>query len=112
MQKKQKEKEQDEREENESVDNEDESGLLGLILNEANYKSGISQSIHVNSFLYFVNFINFGTVERHKAIIAQHRLHVFRRLMQKARTKNIDSTIQLITEIDESDHVRSCSQPY
>ena len=50
--------------------------------------------------------------KRHKAIVSQHRLHVFRRLMQKARTKNIDSTIQLITEIDESDHVRSCSQPY
>ena len=40
--KKQAEKEQDEREDNESVDNEDESsGLLDLISNEANTKSGI-----------------------------------------------------------------------
>ena len=46
-------------------------------------------------------------VEKHKAIVAQHRLHIFRRLMLKARTKNIDSNIQLFTEIDESDNVRS-----
>eukprot|EP01035_Chromulina_nebulosa_P025975 gene25975-33959_t len=83
--KKQAEKEHDEREDNDFVDNEadENSGLLDLISNEANTKS----------------------VEKHKAIVAQHRLHIYRRLMQKARTKNIDSNIHLFTEIDESDHV-------
>ena len=62
--KKQKEKEQDEREENESVDNEDESGLLGLISNEANNKSGISQSIHAESLIVFYILLTSLTLEQ------------------------------------------------